>query len=382
MGIAAVLLQDPAAPRKNRARALGSRTTLGGERVALLAEPGAPFVEAFFGVLRRGAAPSSSRPAPGARDGVLLRRRAACGRSRVAGADAGTRRRRGRAARAPSRGAPRTSARARCRRSAPGAATSDPALQLYTSGTTGKPKGAVITHENLAMQQELLGEAWAWRAERRAPPRAAAASPARPGDRACSAPSGAGARCGSCRSTRARRGTRWRPPRSSWACPTIYAKLFAALDARRRRDPRALDRGRPRASASRRAAARRSRHPRRAVARALRAQYPLERFGMTEIGVGMTNPLPGARRPGTVGSPLRTVETRIVGEDGREATEGELWMRGPSVFSGYHERPDATQQAFANDERGGPPWFRTGDTVTKDARRLVPDPRVARASIS
>jgi malonyl-CoA/methylmalonyl-CoA synthetase len=65
--------------------------------------------------------------------------------------------------------------------------------------------------------------------------------------------------------------------------------------------------------------------------------------------------------------PLRTVETRIVDERGNDALEGELWVRGPSVFHDYHERPEATLAAFAKDPTGAP-WFRTGDTVTKDAK--------------
>jgi malonyl-CoA/methylmalonyl-CoA synthetase len=99
--------------------------------------------------------------------------------------------------------------------------------------------------------------------------------------------------------------------------------------------------------------------------RSLTGDYPLERFGMTEIGVGMSNPLASeGRRPGTVGLPLRSVQSRVVGEDGSDADSGELWIAGPSVFGTYHERPDATREAFAS--HGGVRWFKTGDTVARD----------------
>ena len=79
---------------------------------------------------------------------------------------------------------------------------------------------------------------------------------------------------------------------------------------------------------------------------------------MTEIGVGATNPLDAAqRRPGTVGMPLPTVETRIV--------DDELWVAGPSVFLEYHGKPDATRDSFVLE--GGTRWFRTGDTVAREA---------------
>jgi malonyl-CoA/methylmalonyl-CoA synthetase len=90
--------------------------------------------------------------------------------------------------------------------------------------------------------------------------------------------------------------------------------------------------------------------------------YPLERFGMTEVGVGVTNPLDASRRrPGTVGLPLPSVQTRIV--------EDELWIAGPSVFTGYHGRPDATHEAFVVE--GDTRWFRTGDTVARDSEGYV-----------
>jgi malonyl-CoA/methylmalonyl-CoA synthetase len=91
--------------------------------------------------------------------------------------------------------------------------------------------------------------------------------------------------------------------------------------------------------------------------RGLTGAYPLERFGMTEIGVGTSNPLePTGRRPGTVGLPLPTVATRIV--------DDELWIAGPSVFAGYHERLEANREAFVVEH--GTRWFKTGDTVARD----------------
>jgi malonyl-CoA/methylmalonyl-CoA synthetase len=94
---------------------------------------------------------------------------------------------------------------------------------------------------------------------------------------------------------------------------------------------------------------------------------PLERFGMTEVGVGMSNPLdPSRRRAGSVGPVLPSFEARLVGEDGRDAGDGpgELWLRGPSVFAGYFRRPEATASAFAE---GGPGagWFKTGDLAER-----------------
>lgn len=104
---------------------------------------------------------------------------------------------------------------------------------------------------------------------------------------------------------------------------------------------------------------------------------PVERFGMTEIGVGLTNPIDGPRKKGAVGFPLPTVETRVVVAEGNSAAEsghdtddrravGELWIRGPSVFRGYFRREDATRAAFVPADDGGAPWFKTGDTVTQD----------------
>ncbi|MBV9949520.1 MAG: AMP-binding protein, partial [Myxococcales bacterium] len=149
------------------------------------------------------------------------------------------------------------------------------------------------------------------------------------------------------------------------AVPTIHAKLFAAFDAA---DGPTRARWRAHARSLRLVTSGSAALPVRVGDRwrELTGEYPLERFGMTEIGVGMSNPLaPAGRRPGTVGLPLRTVAARVVGDDGRDADRGELWIAGPSVFAGYHGRPDATREAFA--EQGGQRWFRTGDTVERDA---------------
>jgi malonyl-CoA/methylmalonyl-CoA synthetase len=90
----------------------------------------------------------------------------------------------------------------------------------------------------------------------------------------------------------------------------------------------------------------------------------LERYGMTEVGMALSNPLDGERRPGFVGVPLPGVEVRLVDEQGGEVAAGapgELEVRGPSVFAEYWQRPDETAAAF----RDG--WFRTGDMAVVEA---------------
>ncbi len=86
----------------------------------------------------------------------------------------------------------------------------------------------------------------------------------------------------------------------------------------------------------------------------------LERYGMTEIGMALSNPLRGERMPGSVGTPLPGIEVQLVGDDGKAVTpgtQGEIEVRGPNVFAEYWREPYATRDAF----RGG--WFRTGDTA-------------------
>jgi malonyl-CoA/methylmalonyl-CoA synthetase len=94
-------------------------------------------------------------------------------------------------------------------------------------------------------------------------------------------------------------------------------------------------------------------------------QRILERYGMTETIMNTTNPYEGERRPGTVGMPYPGQEARVVDVRTRQplpsGETGEIEVRGPHVFAGYWQRPDATAEAF--DPEG---WFRTGDLGLKD----------------
>jgi malonyl-CoA/methylmalonyl-CoA synthetase len=90
----------------------------------------------------------------------------------------------------------------------------------------------------------------------------------------------------------------------------------------------------------------------------------LERYGMTETSMITTNPLRGERRPGTVGMPLTDVDVRVVGETGEPLPSGGIGgieVRGPNVFGGYWKRPDLTASEFTDDG-----FFRTGDVGTFD----------------
>jgi len=88
----------------------------------------------------------------------------------------------------------------------------------------------------------------------------------------------------------------------------------------------------------------------------------LERYGMTETLMTLGNPYDGERRVGTVGVPFSGVSTRIVNKEGCDVGDGdtgELWVRGPTVSPGYWGRDEETAAAFA----GG--WFHTGDLATR-----------------
>lgn len=239
------------------------------------------------------------------------------------------------------------------------------ALLLYTSGTTGKPKGAMITHANVAKQAEIMGEAWGISGR----DELLHALPLHHlhglGISLLNALlSGANIRMlPRFEATRvweeiaAGHATIW------MAVPTMYQKLLEALDAA---PAEVAERWRQGAAGLRLATSGSAALPVRIAERwrEITGAIPLERFGMTEIGVGLTNPLEAAgRRPGWVGRPPRTVEIRVVDEEGRDVAvgQGELLVRGPSVFEGYWGREDATRAAF----RQG--WFATGDRAERDA---------------
>ena len=96
----------------------------------------------------------------------------------------------------------------------------------------------------------------------------------------------------------------------------------------------------------------------------------LERYGMTETGMNTSNPLHGERRPGTVGLPLPGVELRVADAAGRVLGPGEvgvLEVRGPNVFKGYWRMPDKTAEEFRPD----------GFFITGDLARIGPDGYVA-----
>lgn len=245
------------------------------------------------------------------------------------------------------------------------------ALMVFTSGTTGRPKGVLHTHGSVAAQVDALLGPWGWSPSDRAllvlPLHhvhgiMAVVLCAWAAEATCEAPG------------------RFDPV-DIWerfaaggitvfmAVPTIYARLIAAWDA-------ADDATRVRWSDG-------ARSLRLMVSgsaalpvsvldrwRALTGHTLLERYGMTEFGLALSNTLTH-RVPGHVGTPLPGFEVRRVTDDGSPAADdepGELQVRGPAVFSSYWNRPEETAAAFTADG-----WFRTGDVgvVDPEGHRLL-----------
>jgi malonyl-CoA/methylmalonyl-CoA synthetase len=341
----------------------GGAASLDGRRVAILVAPGARFVAAFYGVLLAGGCVVVLSPLH-----PLAETRYFCADAHVTEVLVS---REHASLAAPLAGGWRVRALEPLLASSsddvtPPAAPDPraPALQLYTSGTTGKPKGAVLSHENLSVQQALVAEAWGF-SDRDTLLHALPLHHMHGLAIALLTALGAGANVIMTTFDAPGIWERMHDATVFMGVPAMYHRLFVAFDAA---DDATRARWAANARALRLATSGSAALPVGLAERwrDLTGVIPLERFGMTEIGVGITNSLDGERFPGCVGLPLPTVEARIVGDDGGDAETGELWIRGPSVFLGYHEKPEETARAFAADPRGGAPWFKTGDTVTRE----------------
>ncbi|KAK9142649.1 hypothetical protein Syun_012049 [Stephania yunnanensis] len=251
----------------------------------------------------------------------------------------------------------------------------DPALIVYTSGTTGKPKGVVHTHRGINAQVRMLTEAWEYSSS----------------DKflhclplhhvhglfnALLAPIYVGAMV-EFMSKFSVRGI-WQRLRESYpqdgtkvddaitvftGVPTMYSRLLQGYES--------MD---PELQTVSAAAARQLRlmmcgssalpYPVMEQWERITGHRLLERYGMTEFVMALSNPLRGVRKAGTVGKPLPGVQVKILSEeDGGNETAGvgELCVKSPSLFKEYWKRPEVTKDSFVD---GG--YFKTSDTIKLD----------------
>ncbi len=242
----------------------------------------------------------------------------------------------------------------------------DPALIVYTSGTTGPPKGAVLPRRAIESNLDALAAAWQW-SERDTVAHGlplfhvhglviGMLGPVRRG--------GTAVHVG-----------RFSPEGIERALldgatmvfgvPTMYRRLADAAQERPEL-ARALGGARLLVSGSAPLPAVEHERLRRLTGRAV-----VERYGLTETLMNTAIRADGEPAPGTVGPPLDGVQLRLVQDDGSPVAPddhesiGEVQVRGPNVFLGYLNLPDATTRAFANG------WFATGDMATRDERGYI-----------
>lgn len=240
------------------------------------------------------------------------------------------------------------------------------AMMIYTSGTTGKPKGVIMSHQQLDTQMQSLSKAWEWTAADRilnvlpmhhvhgvinvtcCALYNGAVLEMQPGFD----PAQVTARMGSGELT------------TFMAVPTIYHKLIQHFEKLPEPEQIVWQQGmaKMRLMVSGSAAL-----PVSVLERwsEISGHTLLERYGMTEIGMALSNPLHGERKPGYVGKPLPFVLVKIVDETGKEITgqntPGELYVKGDTVFKRYWNRAEETTKSFENG------WFKTGDVAERNA---------------
>ena len=238
----------------------------------------------------------------------------------------------------------------------------DGALVIFTSGTTGAPKAALHTHASLAAQIDSLAEAWGWTGADKIL-HALPLNHVHGIVNAWMCAHAVGAEVTFCAKFSATEWWRSVADRNDgthttttifMGVPTMYVRLIQSYDAvesEERRRQMSAGASRLRLCVSGSAAC--------PVPVAKRwseiagGKELLERYGATEIGMALSQPLAGRRVPGRVGHPLPGVQVKLV--------DGELRVKGPGVFGGYVGRPEATAACF--DELG---FFITGDATEYD----------------
>lgn len=239
------------------------------------------------------------------------------------------------------------------------------ALIVYTSGTTGRPKGALHTFSSLDAQVSNLSMCWEWSDD----DTILHALPLHHihgivNALYCALASGATVRFlpkfspsevwnlirQDCEMNDYQREGK-RPVTVFMGVPTMYSFLLNVYDDAAPEDKTSMAAA---ASKLRLAVSGSAACPLPIMRRwqQLTGSFPLERYGMTETGMLLGNPLHGERRPGTVGLPFPGIDARI------DSVTGELGVKGPQLFAGYWGRPDASKQSFDGDG-----YFLTGDTA-------------------